>query len=407
MPTTGSLKDYNESLLDLAWSLWTELGVSGWVRNHAHWVLDPEELLVFTAFLGDLDARLREECIDWCIRSGDVLSVDRLKNLLKASDDGVKASFGEIASIVRKHKGPKLPHPRPTKRNLEPSRKSERPALRRPALLVLRFRKIFGVGVKAELMSRFVLSPHRLYTINEFVEEGIGFARVTVSQALDDLVEAHAVELDRSQRDGHFQLGARRSLLEALDLGLGWRPRWDKLFELLRLGKRLFTPSSGKDSKVEALDAAELQRDIAACASALGLDQSNRDTSSVLAPALLGAIGLAAGGSYLNAERHEALRTWFSELVEQLSRGAYPGQGVGLRLDKAEFITYTVLRSIRAQVTHLHGYSPQYGTDEFLRALAVRRPRTAEEARMLAGSEFDIDQAILEAYLAEIRREER
>ncbi len=70
------------ALTSLAWSLWAELGVSGWSRHHKHWLVDPEPLVVFTAWLGDTDARLRDEATDWCIQFGSWLSATRLSSIV-------------------------------------------------------------------------------------------------------------------------------------------------------------------------------------------------------------------------------------------------------------------------------------------------------------------------------------
>ncbi len=40
-----------EHALDLTWSLWAELGVSGWRRRHTSHSIDPEPLILFTAML--------------------------------------------------------------------------------------------------------------------------------------------------------------------------------------------------------------------------------------------------------------------------------------------------------------------------------------------------------------------
>ena len=69
-------------LLDLLWSLWEELGVSGVVpRRHGDVFIDPEPLILFTALHGDLDPRLRDESIDWAITYGNYVSKARIKRL--------------------------------------------------------------------------------------------------------------------------------------------------------------------------------------------------------------------------------------------------------------------------------------------------------------------------------------
>jgi hypothetical protein len=76
-----SSESLREQLAALAWSLWAELGVSAWERHHSRWFIDLEALVVYTAWLGDTDARLRDEVTDWCIRFGSWVSASRLIGL--------------------------------------------------------------------------------------------------------------------------------------------------------------------------------------------------------------------------------------------------------------------------------------------------------------------------------------
>ena len=78
-------KTLMQPLADLGWALWSQLGVSGWPNQHSRWCVDPEALIVLTAWLGDFDARLRDEATDWCIEFADLTSATRLTNILASS----------------------------------------------------------------------------------------------------------------------------------------------------------------------------------------------------------------------------------------------------------------------------------------------------------------------------------
>jgi len=413
MPPNTYLQDYKEALLDLLWSLWTELGVSGWKRNHPHWMLDPEHLLVFTTSMASLDPRLSEECIDWCVRSGDQLSVDRLKNILKEAGPEGLTRFGRLAATVRKHKGPKLPHPTTAIRAFTPSRKSERPELTRPSSFILRSRKLFGVGVKAELITNFLLSPERWFTINEIVDEGIGFARISVSSALDDLVEAQVVEVDRSQRDGHFRLHPCPLLLEALQLGLPLRPRWKELFSLLELGLG-FLSTKLKKNDVELLEIAEIEERIHELTHALELQSGPENGSSLFKAAVAGALGYAlAGGpgalggliaadSTTAKSKRRALEIWFVDLAKQLAKGDIPTEAGPWQLNRDAFATYLLLLHwTRNQGAQSPGQSLG-SSDLFLRRLALEMPTTREHIIRLLPKGEQLNEELVKLYLAEV-----
>src|ERR1700680_282956 len=86
--------------LDLAWSLWAELGVDGVLRRHDWQAIDLEPLIIFTAHLGDADNRLRASTIDWCIANARFVSAFRLRNLADQASPQTRTAFGRYAATV-------------------------------------------------------------------------------------------------------------------------------------------------------------------------------------------------------------------------------------------------------------------------------------------------------------------
>ena len=78
--------DIGEAVIQFCWSVWAELGVSGWGRAHQGWAIDVEPLIIFTAAIGERDPRLRDEATDWCVRNWRLVSRVRLRNILRRSD---------------------------------------------------------------------------------------------------------------------------------------------------------------------------------------------------------------------------------------------------------------------------------------------------------------------------------
>ena len=82
MPTLAFNAAVRDLALEIAWSLWAELGLSGWTRHHADSAVDLEPLIIATPRLGDWDARLLEESFDWCVQNSRFVSAVRLRNML-------------------------------------------------------------------------------------------------------------------------------------------------------------------------------------------------------------------------------------------------------------------------------------------------------------------------------------
>ncbi|MDQ2942896.1 MAG: hypothetical protein M3R21_04400, partial [Candidatus Dormibacteraeota bacterium] len=130
--------------LDLAWSLWAELGVDGMARHHDWQAIDLEALIIFTASLGDADNRLRASTIDWCITNARFASAFRLRNLADQASSATRAAFGRFAATVRAHsKAPWPGHGDPL--TLFHPERIGSPDLRRPSLIQLRLRALVGV----------------------------------------------------------------------------------------------------------------------------------------------------------------------------------------------------------------------------------------------------------------------
>src|SRR5262249_10328115 len=141
MRTPGYKDQVLGRVLDIAWSLWAELGVSGWSRRHRATAVDLESLMVFTATLGQRDARLRDETLAWCVANSRFVSAIRLRHLLRATSPPGQAAFGDYSATAKQQirvswpgDGSAWPFAR--------TGRSSRPDLGRSALLQLRLRAV-------------------------------------------------------------------------------------------------------------------------------------------------------------------------------------------------------------------------------------------------------------------------
>jgi hypothetical protein len=213
-----------EELAALAWSLWAELGASGWERHHRRWFVDPEALVVFTAWLGDTDARLRDEATDWCVRYGTWLSATRLANLLAGASDGTRERFGELAATVCEHsplrwRGATRP------RKYNPTGRSRLDSFAAASLIGLRIRGIVGVGARAEVVRLMLAAPDTSFSASDLVEDA-GFKKRNVADALDSLRWGGVLAVERSRNQLRYRLvdaqGWRTMLGELPTVWLHW-----------------------------------------------------------------------------------------------------------------------------------------------------------------------------------------
>ena len=193
-----------ERRLDLAWSLWTGLGVPGQIDRHADHAIDPEALIVFTAALGDEDPRLRDEATDWCIRYGSLISGARLKNLVSCESQIVQERYGELAATVAAHSS--LRWPEKTKaRKYSPRERPKIPAFNRRSQLVLRLRGAFGTSARAEIVRAFLASPDAAFSAADLATE-THFTKRNVAQILDALRLAGMVRAIPHRNQFHYRL---------------------------------------------------------------------------------------------------------------------------------------------------------------------------------------------------------
>ncbi|MHB1454968.1 MAG: winged helix-turn-helix domain-containing protein [Saccharofermentanales bacterium] len=74
-------KYVNESLVNLLWNQWTQLGVLGQTNQGNNRIIDPEALLLFSMNHARYDARLFDEIYDWTLKNERWISLQRLKGL--------------------------------------------------------------------------------------------------------------------------------------------------------------------------------------------------------------------------------------------------------------------------------------------------------------------------------------
>lgn len=268
-----------EAALDLAWSLWAELGVSGWQRSHTSHAIDPELLILFTAFLGDADPRLRDESTDWCITYGRYISTARLKNLLARETPAIQSSFGETAATINAASGLRWPgatEPRPFQR----TRRSAVVDFRRPSLVALRLRALLGVGARAEIVRAFVADPSARLTAADLASDA-GYTKRNIAEALEALRMAGLLEAVRLRNLLVYRLTAAEWLMSLPGSMPSRFPTWRAIFRILERALEAARRAETLGPRVKTVEAADVFHELEADLRLVGVpppaDKRGRD----------------------------------------------------------------------------------------------------------------------------------
>jgi hypothetical protein len=217
--------------LDLAWSLWAELGVDGAVRRHDWQAVDLEPLIIYTAHLGSADNRLRASTIDWCITNARFASAFRLRNLADHARPETRAAFGRFAATVRAHaKAPWPGHGDPL--TLFHPERTGSPDLRRPSLVQLRLRALVGVSARAEILKLMLADPDRPQLASTLAEDA-AYGKGSVAQSLEMLTMAGIVQVQPQGNRLLYRLARPGELAQTLQWLPSVFPDWWPIFDIV------------------------------------------------------------------------------------------------------------------------------------------------------------------------------
>lgn len=224
------IKQLENNLLNLSWSLWTEVGVAGIKQNHQNVLILMEELILFTSALIEIDPRLRDESLDWCAQFHHYISISRLKSLINGYEEFTKNQFSKYASTLNNISEANWPffiNTPPLKINL-----SHKSILRShsAALLNIRARSIFGIGARADLITFFLTHPDIDFSIAEVAE--IGYSKRNLAEVLDDLHLGNLFHRFLQGNQQRYQLNKNSPLFQIFNPIPKWTP-WDLIFKIL------------------------------------------------------------------------------------------------------------------------------------------------------------------------------
>jgi hypothetical protein len=241
--------------LELAWSLWAELGVDGTTRRHDWQAIDLEPLIIFTARFGDADNRLRASTIDWCITNARFVSAFRLRNLAEQASPQTRTAFGRYAATVRAHSKAPWPGEGDPLTLFHPEHIGS-PDLRRPSLIQLRLRALVGVSARAEVLKLMLADPDQPQATSTLAEDA-AYGKGSVAQALEMLTLAGIVQVQPAANRLLYRLARPGELAQALLWLPSVFPDWWPVFKIVEAladySHAASGPASARAAAVESL----------------------------------------------------------------------------------------------------------------------------------------------------------
>lgn len=187
----------HDAIAAMVWRCWRTLGAPAYAERLEHTLIDPEALIVLTAWITRAgESRMALAAADWCRQNHGILSHIRLRNLVNTSDSALALQVARIVGLANGTAPEAATHVKFTSKPTVDAEPAVRIHMEDASMLRMRLRALVGPAAKAEALT-YLLSVG-------------GIAGVTSS------------ELARATLFG------QRNLLDALnDLTCGgWVDRW-------------------------------------------------------------------------------------------------------------------------------------------------------------------------------------
>ena len=265
MSLDDSRQIVSKELIRFLWRQWSQLGIAGDVEFRDSWIIDPEALIVFTMNMGRYDPRLFDEVIDWTIRNGRWVSLQRLKNIAASADDDTKRILAAFAAVIDSHdtshrwrsiaqiseraetspapffiefNGQPLPVIGETDKHFEKHGLDRSKVVLRglsipvpmslPTNLLFKLRSLFGLAPRAEVVA--YLLTHANGKASEIARSTV-YSHPAVNEALTELSQSG---LAYTQRRGFYSIGAEhwKRFLEVPSPSPTW-VEWPQVFAAL------------------------------------------------------------------------------------------------------------------------------------------------------------------------------
>ena len=263
MVITSLPKQFRETLrdklLELLWRQWRTLGVSAHGQETDH-LLDLEALILATAAAGAHDRRLLEASHQWLRYFRGWVNLARLRRMSAAFARPnaplkqpliARQLWEELLSGLTRS---------PNKRGVNPV--AAPPLLKKPPLLQLYLRGIFGINARVEILIYLFLETRG--NSNQISRE-IDFDQKNVYRILERWVEAGFVHKESGKKQNFYSLERGRNLLPNIQAPFAFWS-WSRFFQLYA---RLLAAASTAPWSADAYLLSSFFRDIHAQAASL------------------------------------------------------------------------------------------------------------------------------------------
>jgi len=241
-------------LLDLAWSFWTELGVRAEGReNHHDFLIDLEALILLTTVLAEVDARLRDESLDWCAKYHRFVSTTRLKTVAKMLSPEAEDSFSLYSvtlNSISRASWPTLVDKQPLAVSL--SHKSVLRPLKSPALMNIRARSIFGTGGRADVITFFLM--HSSSNFSALDLSMIGYSKRNIAEILDELCLGGILNKMLVGNQQRYYAIKNERLSGILNPIPRYAPAWPLILEIIVKIRESVRRAEGKTDTLRAIE---------------------------------------------------------------------------------------------------------------------------------------------------------
>lgn len=210
------MSDLRETVLQMLWSLWTEMGIPGSVRNHRHLLADPEPLIVYTPHLAAEDSRLLGLVFDWCAAHSNWVSKSRIKSIAGMSTEEVQQALGRFNGSLSACCGVHW-SPGGEPGGFAITRRTMALPVDRPSMLGVRTRALAGVSARAEVLTRLIAAGGHPLAINDLADSGT--SRRSVERVVGDLTRAGFVAVYGKARGRRFSLREHAAFSACLTSG--------------------------------------------------------------------------------------------------------------------------------------------------------------------------------------------